>query len=93
MVRVSHAGEDAWGNYDLFIKQSKEQLPDFHYEDLEGLGVRAIWQAEGATTGRLTAFLGTAQLGVAANAPAGRDQKDIAIALMKKALARFRSAP
>lgn len=92
MVRVSHAGEDAWGNYDLFIKQSKAELSDFRYEDVEGLGVKAIWQTEGGATGRLTAFLGTAQLGVSANASAGKGQKDIAIALMKKALARFRSA-
>jgi hypothetical protein len=39
----------------------------------------------------LTAFLRTAPLGVAANAPVGEDKKDIALALMRTALDRFRS--
>jgi hypothetical protein len=92
VARVSHLGEDTWGNHDLFIKQSKEQLSDFRYEEVEGLGAPAIWQTEGPSSGRLTVFLGTAFLGMAADNAPGKDRKEIATALMKKALARFRAS-
>jgi hypothetical protein len=91
VARVSHVGEDAYGNHDLFIKQSKEQLPDFTFEEVEGLGAPAIWQTEGSSVGNLTLFLGTARLAVVASSMPGKDRKDIAVSLMKMALARFRS--
>jgi hypothetical protein len=92
VARVSHVGEDAYGNHDLFIKQSKEQLPDFKYEEVEGLGAPAIWQTEGPSLGDLTVFLGTARLNVVTTSIPGKDRKEIAVTLMKKALARFRSS-
>jgi len=92
VARVSHVGDDAYGNHDLFIKQSKEQLPDFKYEEVEGLGAPAIWQTVGSSLGDLTVFLGTARLNVVASGIPGKDRKEIAVALMKKELARFRSS-
>jgi hypothetical protein len=92
VARVSHAGEDAYGNHDLFIKQSKEELPDFKYEEVEGLGAPAIWQTMGATIGDLTVFLGTARLNVVTTTIPGMDRKEIALALMKKELARFKAS-
>lgn len=89
VARVSHMGEDAYGNHDLFIKQSKEAQPDFKYEEVEGLGVPAIWQTMGSSIGDLTVFLGTARLNVVTTTIPGKDRREIALALIKKGLARF----
>lgn len=92
VARVSHMGEDAYGNHDQFIQQSKQELPDFKYEEVEGLGVPAIWQTMVSSIGDLTVFLGTARLNVVTTSIPGKDRKEIALALMKKGLARFRAA-